>query len=198
MCTLLQSMGAIAKARKLYTYGDYVAWGDDERWELIEGEAYNISPAPRNSHQTILGNLHFQFYGYLKGKKCQVKIAAFDVLLPEKNEANEDVMTVVQPDLLIVCDPKKVHEFGLRGAPDIAIEILSESTMRKDQTVKKKLYEKHGVKEYWIVYPHEKIVQLFRLKGKKYLEPEIYATQDKIPVKLLGRFSVDLKEVFTL
>jgi Uma2 family endonuclease len=191
-------MGVTAKARKSYTYGDYVTWGDDERWELIEGQAYDMSPAPTNSHQTIAGNLYLQFGIFLKGKKCQVKIAAFDVLLPEKNEANEDVTTVVQPDLLVVCDPKKVHEFGLRGAPDIAIEILSESTMRKDQTVKKKLYEKHGVQEYWIVFPGDKVVQIFRLKGKKYGEPEVYTSRDIIPVKLLGRLKIDLKEVFTL
>ncbi len=188
----------MAKARRQYTYGDYVSWGDDERWELIEGEAYNMSPAPTNSHQTIAGNLFAIFHAFLKDKKCQVKIAAYDVLLPEKNEANEDVMTVVQPDVLVVCDPKKVHEFGLRGAPDIAIEILSESTMRKDLTVKKQLYEKHGVKEYWIVFPGDKLVQVFRLKGKKYGEPEVYTSRDIIPVKLLGRLKIDLKEVFTL
>lgn len=189
-------MGAILKPKTRYSYGDYLQWGDDERWEIIEGEAISMIPAPVPLHQQIQGEIYRQISTFLKGKKCKVFLAPCDVLLPEKGEADEHVDTVVQPDVFVVCDGKKIALKNIRGAPDLIFEILSPHTSRKDQTLKKKLYEKHGVKEYCIAFPQEKILQRFVLKQGKYGEPEIFTETDKLALKTLPKFSLRLVDVF--
>lgn len=120
-----------------FTYGDYYKWDDGKRCELIYGVAYDMTPAPLRTHQEISGYIFYMFYDYLKGKDCKVYEAPFDVRLPEGDEAADDVPTVVQPDILVVCDKSKLDRRGMRGAPDLAVEILSEHTLKKDMTVKK-------------------------------------------------------------
>ncbi len=135
-----------------FTYRDYLHWPDDERWELIDGVAYNMSPAPNRIHQKISGELHRQIANYLIGKQCEVYAAPFDVRLPATGEKNDEITTVVQPDITIVCDKSKLDKKGCKGSPDLVIEILSPYTAKKDMKEKHFLYEKFAVKEYWIVY----------------------------------------------
>lgn len=180
-----------------FTYGDYVNWPGDERWELIEGYAYNMSPAPSRRHQKISRDLEFQIVNFLAGKPCEVYDAPFDVRLPEADEQDEDIETVVQPDIVVVCDKNKLDEKGCRGAPDLIIEILSPFTAPKDMKVKLSLYEKHGVKEYWIVQPTDNIVLVFKLgKNKKYEKPEVYTEEDKIKTAILEGLEIELGKVF--
>lgn len=181
-----------------YTYGDYLTWDDGKRYELIDGEIYIMTPAPGRIHQKISGNLHWQFYGYLKDKKCEVYFAPFDLRLPEGNEDDKDILTVVQPDLIVVCDQDKLDERGGRGAPDLVVEILSPTSEKRDREIKKDLYERHGVREYWFVDYQNSVVEVYLLKNGKYGKPDIYSKEDNLPVSIFSDFRIDLKSVFSL
>lgn len=136
-----------------YTYREYRSWPSNERWELIHGAAYDMSPAPRRIHQSFVIRIAAQLDRHFRGKPCKPYVAPVDVFLPEANEALDDVRTVVQPDAFVVCDPGKLIDEGVRGAPDFVVEVLSPGTAMKDQSEKRKLYAEHGVSEYWIVNP---------------------------------------------
>jgi len=180
-----------------FTYGDYVNWPQDERWELIDGYAYNMSPAPSRRHQQISVALIKSIAVYLDGKPCYVYHAPFDVRLPEADEKDEDIETVVQPDIVVICDENKLDDRGCRGAPDLIIEILSPATAPKDMKIKLSLYEKHGVKEYWVVQPIDNIILVFKLgKNKMYGKPEVYTEEDKIKTAILEGLEIDLSKVF--
>ncbi len=188
---------AARKMDEKNTYGDYLDWDDEERWELIDGVAYNMSPAPLRIHQKISRDLEGQLINYLKDKPCEVYDAPFDVRLPEADEDDNDIVDVVQPDLVVICDEKKLDERGCRGAPDIVVEILSASTASKDMKEKFSLYEKHGVKEYWIVHPLEKLISVFKPgEDGQYGRPDVYSREDKITTPLLEGLEVDLELVF--
>jgi Uma2 family endonuclease len=187
------------KMEDTFTYGEYLTWPETERWELIHGVAYDMSPAPSTGHQSILLELAVEFRNFLRGKSCQVYIAPFDVRLPEKNEADEKIKTVVQPDIAVICDPSKIDDKGCKGAPDLVIEILSPSTAKKDMQEKLALYEHYSVKEYWIVHPSEFLIEVFRLNDQDiYGKPAIYASDDLLPVRLLPGLEIDLAVVFDL
>jgi len=180
-----------------FTYGDYMNWPEDERWELIDGYAYNMSPAPSRRHQQISVELIKQIGFYLDDKPCSVYHAPFDVRLPEADEKDEDVKTVVQPDIVVVCDENKLDDKGCRGAPDLIIEIVSPATAPKDMKIKLSLYEKHGVKEYWVVHPIDNVVLVFKLgKNKMYGKPEVYTEEDKMKTAILEGLEIDLGKVF--
>lgn len=186
------------KLNKIYTYKDYLTWSDDVRCEIIDGVVYDMTPAPATLHQYISGEIYGLFWSFLKNKKCRIFHAPFDVRLPDDSDDENHIRTVVQPDIVIICDKKKLDEKGCIGAPDLIVEILSHATASKDMTKKFDLYEKHGVKEYWIIHPEEKTVMVFTLgKNKLYGRPEIYAAEDKIKVELLKGLTIDLNEVFT-
>src|SRR5665647_2743669 len=123
----------------------------NERWELINGQAYNMTPAPSRRHQEISGQLHTLFNNYLRGKTCRIYAAPFDVRLPQMQESYEQTSTVVQPDLVVVCDKTKLDQQGCKGSPDLVMEITSPSTFQKDLKEKFNLYERVSVLEYWIV-----------------------------------------------
>jgi Uma2 family endonuclease len=180
-----------------YTYGEYREWDDTERWELIDGHAYNMTPAPSRAHQEICGELFRQFANYLTDKTCRVYSAPFDVRLPEGNEADDDMVTVVQPDLSIVCDRTKLDDKGCKGSPDLIIEVISAFTARKDLKEKLHLYEKVGVREYWIVDPAAKTVMVFRQNGSTgFGRPDIYTEEDRIEVGIFSDLIIDLGAVF--
>ena len=136
-----------------FTYNDYLRWPEEERWEIIDGEAYAMTPAPSIRHQVISGYLYSVFAQFFKGRDCKPFHAPTDVVFDERN--------IVQPDLLIVCDKNKITENNIKGAPDMIVEIISPSTALKDKREKKALYEKSGVREYLIVYPAEDLVERF-------------------------------------
>jgi len=156
-----------------FTYADYRNWPDDERWELIDGEAYAMSPVPTISHQTLAGQLFRQIDEALDGAPCRALISPVDVLLPAPDEADDRSTTVVQPDILVVCDPAKLTERNVRGAPDWIIEVLSPATARHDHITKRALYERAGVREYWLVHPVDRIVTVYTLNDGQYGGPEI-------------------------
>jgi Uma2 family endonuclease len=180
-----------------YTYGDYLKWPKEERWELIEGVAYNMTPSPSRSHQKVSAALVNAIYPYLKEKKCEVYYAPFDVLLPEGDEEDNKIRTVVQPDIVVICDPSKLDEKGCKGSPDLIMEILSPSTASKDYISKLNLYEKNQVAEYWIIHPLDKIVMVYRLlKNGNYGRAKVYAEKDSVKVGIFDDFVIDLKEIF--
>lgn len=186
-----------AAAKDTYTYGDYAKWPDEERWELIDGVPYNMIPAPSRTHQKILGDLHRQVANYLIGKTCEVYIAPFDVRLPKGNESEEQIDTVVQPDLVVVCDREKLDERGCKGAPDLIVEVLSPETAGKDMKTKLALYERVGVKEYWLVDPHNKTVQVYQMETSgRYGRLDIYTGADRVKVGLFTDLAIDLAMVF--
>ena len=185
------------KENGLYTYRDYLEWPDGERWELIEGTAYNMTPAPSRSHQKISVALVKEIYQYLEGKKCEVYHAPFDIRLPEGDEEEGEIRTVVQPDIVVICDLSKLDEKGCKGSPDLVMEILSPSTASKDYITKLNLYEKNQVSEYWIIHPIDKIVMVYRLsENGKYGRPEVYSEADHVKVGIFDDLVVDLKGIF--
>ncbi len=181
-----------------FTYADYLTWDDDQRWELIDGEAFCMSPGPNRLHQKWLGELHRQIANYLEGKPCEVYLAPFDVRLSEDLAASdEETTTVVQPDISIVCDHEKLDDRGVKGAPDLVVEIISPSTAKRDITTKYELYQRHGVKEYWLMYPNDRMLLVYRLSDDgRYAAPEVFGDSDIVPVPLLGDLIIDMGKVF--
>jgi Uma2 family endonuclease len=186
------------KQQDRFTYSDYLTWPDDERWELIDGVAYSMSPAPGSTHQRISMDLSRQFSTFLKGKPCKVFAAPFDVRLSEKSGITDDKLeTVVQPDIVVICDTNKIDNRGCIGAPDLVVEILSKSSAAFDVKEKFDLYQKYAVKEYWIIHPAEMTVFVYHLSETGvYESPKRYAVDDQVQVPLLGELVIDLAEVF--
>lgn len=186
------------KNKERFTYADYLTWPDDERWELIDGEAYCMSPAPGSRHQDVSRELLVIIAQYLKGKPCKVYGAPYDVRLPENAGTSDNyIETVVQPDIVVVCDRSKLDDKGCKGAPDLVIEILSPSTLKMDMQDKFFLYQRVGVKEYWLVHPFDKTVMVFHQNERgEYGRADMYACDDKISVPLLGELIINLKDIF--
>ena len=175
-----------------YTYADYCAWDDDQRWELIDGIPYAMS-APTLTHEDIGRGLYLQFGNFLKGKSCKVYHAPVDVRLNADTADN----TVVQPDLLVVCDYAKFSDGkSCKGAPDLIIEIQSPSTAGYDRIIKLELYRKTGVREYWMVDPDTKTVQVCVLKDGQYYVTG-YTGTDTAPVSVLLGLEISLSDVFS-
>lgn len=172
---------------KRYSYADYLSFEDEESWELIDGYLYLMSPAPSTKYQRISTSLIGEFYIRLKNSKCELFHAPFDVRFPRmENDKDGEIFDVVQPDISIICDPSKIDERGCKGAPTLIIEILSSSTAEKDLSVKRSLYEKSGVLEYWIVNPMDLSVMVFVLENEKYRPPIFYCNGSKIVSNAIG------------
>ena len=185
------------QTERRYTYGDYLNWPEGERWELVEGRAYALTPSPTEKHQDASAELTAILREYFKGKPCRAFAAPFDVRLPEASEKDESIETVVQPDLLVVCDPAKLDGKGVRGAPDLTIEILSESTAARDLGEKLQLYEKHGVRCYIIADPWGKTLTVRYLEAEnKYGQPEFFAGKSRMPVRIFEGLTIELERVF--
>lgn len=184
-----------------YTYANYLTWQWGDMKELIKGKIFKMSPAPGSLHQQVSGNLFGLLWNYLHGKPCQVFSAPFDVRLPnpKKGKLDQDIITVVQPDLCVVCDRSKIDERGCLGAPDWIIEILSHHTSAKDINEKFEVYEEAGVKEYWVVHPQEQTILVYTLdlKGKYQGNLKPYIRTDKISSSVLPGLTIDLSEVFS-
>lgn len=176
------------KIETRFTYADYAKWDDDQRWELIDGFAYNMTPAPRTKHQDLLGNLFREISVYLKGKQCRSFLAPTDVVLNDFN--------VVQPDLLVVCDRSKITDANIQGAPDLIIEILSPSTSRKDRREKKSLYEQFSVREYILVDPSNEVVQRFVHTDGRYGAEEIFGWDETMQIAIFPDLVLNLWEIF--
>ncbi len=180
-----------------FTYTDYLTWPEEERWEIIDGIPYNMTPAPSTRHQQIVAALIASFFNNLKNTPSQVFGASFEVRLAEKDKNDKEIFTVVQPDIAIICDRTKLDARGCQGSPDLIVEVISPSTFRKDIKEKFYLYEKAGVLEYWLIYPEEKTVVVFRLGNDcKYGRPDVYTELDDIQSKIPDSFTIHLAEIF--
>lgn len=171
-----------------YTYADYREWPGDERWELIDGVAWNMSPAPSPDHQRVLLSLARKIAEITDRTGCATFVAPFDVRLPDRSEQDaEQTSTVVQPDISVFCDPSLLDERGAHGAPDLVVEILSPSTGYKDQTDKLALYERRGAREYWVVNGDAGWVMVYRLQPDgRYGKPDYYRRDESVRSDVLG------------
>ncbi|MCU0288521.1 MAG: Uma2 family endonuclease [Acidobacteria bacterium] len=190
-------MGLLRKTPGKFTYADYLSQPDNERWEIIDGQAYNIPLIPV-SHQMLIIQLLPQFKIQLKDT-CRVIPAPFTVRLPLGNQKETDIENVVQPDMTIVCDAEKLDEKGCLGPPDMIIEILSPQSYRKDRKEKFSLYERSGVKEYWLISPDDKLLEVFCLDSTgKYGRPSLYTETDMVSVSFIKNVTIDLNAVFSI
>lgn len=175
------------------TYDDYLQFPDDgKRHEIIEGDHF-MTPAPRTKHQSISGNLATVMISFLKQHKLgKVLTAPSDVIFSDEN--------VVQPDLLFVSAKRAaiVTDDNTQGAPDLLVEILSESSRKRDEVTKRKLYERFGVKEYWIIDPELETVKVFKLVQQKYHRATELSKEaaDVLTTELLPGFHCPVSEIF--
>lgn len=188
---------ALPAEKARYTFADVLAWDESERAEIIDGEPVMMAP-PTTAHQLISGEIFRQLGNYLEGKKCLAIPAPFAVRLFEKDEDSpEDVDTMVEPDISIVCDREKLDKHGCKGAPDMVVEILSPSTQRHDRLVKLGLYQRAGVREYWIVSPEEQTVQVFLQRDGSLQLHEVYDRTGVAKVNVLEGCFIELEKVFS-
>lgn len=182
---------------KTYTYADYLKWTFEDRLELIKGYIFKMSPAPAEIHQRVSQKVNNSLYNYFKEKPCEVYTAPFDVRLIKKSAADKEIITVVQPDICVICDLSKIDEKGCIGAPDIVVEILSPGNNKKELKNKYEVYEEAGVKEYWIIQPNEKTFFRYILNEKGQFEPtHLLTLGDEVTSLLLPGFALNLDEVF--
>jgi Uma2 family endonuclease len=194
----MERMGDPASApEERFTYRHYRTWPDSERWGLIEGHAWAMSPAPLRAHQKLSMRSSGWINSFLEGKPCEIYAAPFDVLFPEADEGNDEVATVVQPDVVVICDKSKLTKSGARGAPDWVIEILSPRTAKKDFETKFHLYERHGVREYWIVDPGAAAIHAWRLgENGSFGEETLYEDGENAASAVLEGLGIDAKGLF--
>ena len=193
---------SIAYGNQRYSYADYLSWTDDKMWEVIDGIVYAFS-APFRNHAGATATFFGKIWSHINRRKgkCKIYTAPFDVRLPTNGETDDNkIYNVVQPDICVICDPSKLDERGCIGAPDLIVEVISPSTGKKDINLKFHLYEKSGVREYWVVYPNDKAVTVFLLQPDgKYDEGTTYEViygRTKVPVQTLAGLVIDLEELF--
>lgn len=159
--------------KKRVTYSDYLTWDDTQRWEVIDGESYLMAPAPATRHQRLVTSICITLSQHLKGTPCEVFVAPLDVKLSEKD--------VVQPDVLVVCNPEQLKETHLEGPPTLVVEVLSPSSVRHDRIRKLSLYAKYSVQEYWLVNPDPAMLEVLSLGSKgSYEVAGVYAETDTV------------------
>lgn len=181
-------MASNAKPKAHHTWAEYQTWNDDQRWEIIGGEAYLMSPSPTSRHQLITGEMYRQMANFFKGKSCRALTAAMDVRLSDED--------VVQPDLLVVCDPQQIKRTHIEGAPSLVVEITSDSSTRRDRLLKLNLYARSGVKEYWIVTPWPSLVEVLLLEGSRYVVHNVFDKDQTLVSPSFPGLQIELSEVF--
>ena len=185
-------------SRRKFTYAEYRTWPDDERWELIDGEAYDMTPTGTRPHSLVITNLGNLLYNGLKGGPCEVHIGQLEVRLPKRKKVlDEKIEDVVIPDIAVVCDASKLDEKGCRGAPDFVAEVLSPSTSSYDHIKKKALYERHGVKEYWLIDPVNRVIIAYILTDAGVFGPaQIYAVDSIIDMSFFEGLTIKAVDIF--
>ena len=182
-----------------YTYADYLLWRFKEQVELLRGKLFKMSPAPREIHQRVLNEINFELMSFFRNKACRVYPAPFDVRIPAKGTkgtTDNQIYTIVQPDLCVVCDLEKIDGRGCIGAPDLVVEILSPSNSRKDLKDKYEIYQEAGVPEYWIVDPDHQNVLLYVLKDGKYQNP-MNIVEGNIPSEKFPMLGISTDDIFS-
>jgi Uma2 family endonuclease len=187
-----EDTGVLKRDSRYHTYADYLLWSNTYGDELIDGTAYvREPPSPARSHQLIVGELHHQVATALENKPWQVYVAPFDVRLPKSKEEDDQVDTVVQPDVLIVCDLEKLDERGVRGAPDWLAEVISPGTAKHDRLVKVPAYERAGVREVWLVDPNERTLAVYRLQDSRYGRPTLLELKGRTQLTAVPGVTID-------
>jgi Uma2 family endonuclease len=171
-----------------FTWSEYRTWNDSQRWEIIGGEAYLMSPSPTPRHQKIVGELHGAMHSYFKGGPCRLFVAPMDVVLSEEN--------VVQPDLFVVCDPDQVKRTHIAGGPALAVEVISDSSASRDRLLKMALYARSGVKEFWLVTPWPSMVEVYVLRGAQYVVHGVLGKDQTLVSPSFPDLQIVLRDVF--
>ncbi|RZK36385.1 MAG: Uma2 family endonuclease [Hymenobacter sp.] len=182
-----------------YSYADYLTWQFTELVELLRGKIMRRMSAPTDQHQEVVGNFFGLIHSHLRRQPCQVRVAPYDVRLPQRGTiADQAIYTVVQPDVCVICDPRKIERRGCLGAPDLIVEVLSPGTSARDWKDKFDLYEESGVGEYWIVGPSDQDISVFILDatGRYRLAGE-YAGPGPVPCATLPTLGLDWSDIFT-
>lgn len=177
-------------AKIKFTYQDYLLMPEDKQYELMEGE-FHMMPAPNWSYQTIVRNLSFILYDFVSRHQLgEVQFAPLDVILSDED--------VVQPDILYLSKERFgiISEKGVQGAPDLVVEILSSGTKERDRGIKRKLYAKYGVKEYWIVDPSARTIEVLALCESGFQTVRVYPEGTRLSSPLISGLSIDLDEIF--
>ena len=172
-----------------YTYQDYLQFPDELRCEIIDGEIFDMTPAPTTDHQTVTGEIFRISANHLKDRAlpCRVFVAPVDVILSEKD--------IVQPDVVIVCERSKIERRGIFGAPDVVFEVLSPSTEPKDRRRKRALYERSGVREYFLVNPEAEFIEKYALTPAGYGKPTLYEGQESFKVEAID-LEITVQDLF--
>ncbi|MBI5789059.1 MAG: Uma2 family endonuclease [Candidatus Schekmanbacteria bacterium] len=179
-----------AVAEKKYTYQDYLKTPDDIRYELVEGELL-MTPAPNTEHQRISRKLEFKLAKFVEDNDLgEVFDAPCDVYLDEEN--------CLQPDILFIAKDRLniIGKNNIQDAPDLVVEIISESSVYRDSVRKKKLYAKFGVKEFWLVAPEEKMIEVYNLDNQRYRLSQTCFYNDSLESQVLKGFRMDSKDIF--
>ena len=182
-----------------YTYADYLLWRFKEQVELLRGKLFKMSPAPREIHQRVLNEINFELMSFFRNKTCRVYPAPFDVRIPAKGAkgmTDNQIYTIVQPDLCVVCDLEKIDGRGCVGAPDLVVEILSPSNSRKDLKDKYEIYQEAGVPEYWIVDADDKAIYRYVLEGDIYIGLPPVSEGDVFHSRKFPEMEIDTKLIF--
>ena len=183
-----------------YTYADYLLWQFTERLELIKGKIFEMTPAPSRNHQQVSLKLTREFDAFFIHHLCELYVAPFDVRLInyKKSSANNQIFTVVQPDICVICDLSKLDEKGCIGAPNLIVEILSKGNSKKDLSIKFDLYEENSVQEYWIVNPDDKNVLIYVLKEGKYSGSRPFILESEIQSPTFPKIKFGVDKIFEL
>ncbi|GAA4464869.1 Uma2 family endonuclease [Nemorincola caseinilytica] len=181
---------------KTYTYADYFKWKLEERVELIRGRIFRMSPAPNRKHQQLTGDIFFAIRNFLKEDRCKVYVAPFDVRIPRRSKDDKDILTVLQPDICVICDPAKLDDRGCIGAPDLVVEVLSPGNNAKELKNKYEVYEESGVREYWVVSPQDQTLIIYTLTNGSYRASRLMVAGDIARSEALDGFSLDLTVLF--
>jgi Uma2 family endonuclease len=191
-----QPMTVFKRDAQHHTYADYLVWSRTYGDELVDGAAYvREPPSPSPSHQIVVGEIYRQGANALQDKPSRIFIAPFDVRLPKSTEHDDEVDTVVQPDILIVCDAQKIDGRGMRGAPDWVAEVLSPGTGSYDQKVKVPAYERAGVREVWLVHPVDRTLRVYRLQAGSYGRATLLDLKGKTSLTVVPDVTIDWEQV---
>ena len=179
----------LVRPNERFTYADYLTWPEGERWELVDGEAFAMTPAPSFRHQRVTGRIYYLLEAALQQGPCVPCVSPVDVVLAQD--------TVVQPDVVVVCDPSKIEPGGICGAPDLVVEVLSPSTALRDRRTKRDLYERYGVREYLTVDPVSRSAERYLLRDDgTYAMPDLFGPEDTVGLASLGGLEIPWNHVF--
>lgn len=180
-----------------FTYAEYRTWPEGERWELIDGEAFDMTPAGTRPHSLTITNLARIISSHCLNGPCEVHVGQLEVRLPKPGQEDAQITDVVIPDIVVVCDKRKLDNTGCRGTPDFIIEVLSPSTSSHDHLRKKMLYERHGVKEYWLVDPINRLITTYHLEENGRFGPVgFFAEESTIAVRSIPGLEIAARDVF--